>query len=105
MKPDTPTAVLRMAGGLYQRAQRSHEETTFEKIIGRLAELCQQRGGKSQKKVTLEGDEIWSIIQDLGMEYKDYETPEKTVCSIASSRKFHGTRCVVWTPRQCDPQF
>ena len=71
-KPNTPTAMLGMAGGLHQQAQRSHEETTFGEIIGSLEELCQQRGGKSQKKVTLDGDEIWDIIQDLGLEYKDY---------------------------------
>ena len=105
MKPNTPTAVLRMAGGPHQRAQRSHEETTFSEIIGSLAKGCQQRGGKSQKKVTIDGDEIWSIIQDLDLEYKDYETPEKTVFSTASSRKFHGTLCVVWTPPRCDPRY
>ena len=46
-KPDTPTAVLRMAGGLHQRAHRSHEETIFSEIIGSLAKRCEQRGGKS----------------------------------------------------------
>ena len=105
IKPNTPTAVLRMARGLHQRAQRSHEETTLSKIIESLGELCQQRRGKSQKKVTLDGNEILSIIQDLVLEYKDHETPEKTVCSTASSRKFHGTLCVVCTPRRCDPRY
>ena len=54
MKPDTPTAVLRMAGGLHQQAQRSHEETTLSEIIGSLAKHYQQRGGQSHKKVTLD---------------------------------------------------
>ena len=40
MKPNTPTTVLRMAGDLHQRAQRSHEETTLGEIIASLAELC-----------------------------------------------------------------
>ena len=69
-----------MAARLNQRAQHSHEETTFSEIIGSLAEMCQQTRGKSQKKVkkvTLNGDEIWSSIQDLGLEYKDYNTPKK----------------------------
>ena len=58
MKPDSPTAMMRMARGLHQRAQRSHEETTFSEIIGSVADLCRQRGGKSQEKVTLDADEI-----------------------------------------------
>ena len=49
----------------------------FSEIIGRPAELCQQRGGKTKKKVPLDGDETLSIIEDRGLEYKDYETPEK----------------------------
>ena len=31
MKPDTHTAGLRMAGGLHERVQRSHEETESSK--------------------------------------------------------------------------
>ena len=77
MKPDTPTTVLRMATGLHQPTQRSPEETTFNEIIGSLAELCHQREGKSQKNWTLNGDEIWSIIQGPSLEYKECETPEK----------------------------
>ena len=58
IKLDTPTAVLRMAGGLHQRADRSPEETMFSDIIGNLAELCQHRGGKDKKKVTPDADEM-----------------------------------------------
>ena len=29
-------------------------------------------GGKTNKKVTLDGDEMWIIGQDVGLEYKDY---------------------------------
>ena len=95
MKPDTPIAMRRMAGGVHQRVQRSHEETTFSKIIGSLAELCQRSGEKTKKKVILDGDEIWSIIQCVGLEYKDCETHDKTVCSAAGSRKFDAAVFVI----------
>ena len=48
--------------------------------------------------MTLNGDEIWSIIQDVGLEYKDYQTPEKMACSAAGIRKFHGA-CVSYGHR------
>ena len=99
MNPGTPTAVQRMAGGLHHGAQRSHEETALSEIIGSRAKPCRQRGGKTKKKVTLDGDEMWSIIRDVGPEYKDDETPKKTVCSTASNWKFDATLSVVRTPR------
>ena len=52
--------------------------------------------------MTLDGDEIQSIIQDLGLEYKDYETPKKTVCSIAINRKFDAIVSFVATLRRCN---
>ena len=101
MKPDTPTALLRTR--FAPASPGSHEETTCSEIIGSLAEVCQQRGGKNKNKVTLDGDEIWSIIQDLGVEHKCHETSQKTVCSTASFKKFDVTLFVVRTPQRCDP--
>ena len=77
--------------------------TTLNETIASLVELGQQRGGKTKRKVTLYADEIWSIIQDLGMEYNNYEAPKKTVCSTTSNRKLDVAMYVVQTLRGCDP--
>ena len=89
LREDTPLEICRLAAGLHQRAQREFCETTFSEVaaafLPRCAEIVKRTG---QKYATPDAGEIWEVVRDVGVPYKEYMDIDKTVCDkrICTSR-------------------
>ena len=81
LREDTPLEICRLAAVLHQRAQREFCETTFSEVaaafLQRCAEIVKRTG---QKYATPDAGEIWEVVRDVGVPYKEYMDIDKTVC-------------------------
>ena len=80
LREDTPLEICRLAAGPHQRAQRELCETTFSEVaaayLQRCAEIVKSTG---QKYATPDAGEIWELVRDVGVPYKEYMDIDTTV--------------------------
>ena len=78
---DTPLEICCLAASLHQRAQREFYETTFSEVAAAFVQRCaaiMKRTG--QKYATPIAGEIWEVVRDVGVPYKEYMDIDTTIC-------------------------
>ena len=89
LREDTPLEICRLAAGLHQRAQRKYCETTFSEVAAAFLQRCAEIvEGTGHKYATPDAGEIWEMVRDVGVPYKEYMDIDTTVCDkrICTSR-------------------
>ena len=81
LREDTALEICHLAAGLHQRAQRELCETTLSEVpsafLQRCAEIVKRTG---HKYATSDAGEIWEVVRDVGVPYKEYMDIDTTVC-------------------------
>ena len=81
LREDTPLEISRLAAGLHQRAQREFCETTFSAVAAAFVQRCAQILKRTGRKYATPDDgELWEVVRDVGVPYKEYMDIDTTVC-------------------------